>query len=428
MHSSHLYLHNLETIGERMSNASKLPFIGITRFSVVSPTGMSLKLSNQYKSDGEEYIRRLFDRERLEQRFDVLERVALPIYQSYLLSYNYSHIIQYSREMPEWGKKRLRKIADDYSVVRLSLVSDESIVDSVLCEVRSWGNGFRGEFVWFRVDDDDILSADYLDVLSQYALPTNVGMAVSFSKLAVAIWAGGLLFDYRVMDFPNNSVGQAYICRANVALDSFETPPVLPHTQVHRSVPTIVDGTAIHGVQVRHALQDTAVGASRMGARLSHLHNEMSKLEVLNLSEVVDRFPSLERKPDDLGTESMTVELNVGAWVDISDVGGRLNDGSIVLLSYVIEFAGTPDNGSSVSIEFNQSDLTAGHYPRDDARGDYRRLYVDKNGSGQIAIVIPGGSSIRRLRLNADGGARQATSALIRITQLGSSDELAIER
>lgn len=237
-------------------------FFGVTRFSVYAPGSKSWKLSKDDVSE-EEYLANLYSDDRLSLRFEIFTNRALPVYQQMAEGRKYRHIVQYSDLMPEKWKKKLFQCAMDYPVVLLQEVKHTTAsVDAMLGELTAQ-KAQSGTVVWFRVDDDDLLSVDYLEQLEQYAHESFAGMAVSFGSGITAVYANGKFKNFRVIRRHLMSQGQAYIGRYEAAENKIIFPRASDHTKTDMTSPVIIDSRNPAYVWVHHDSQDTGVDMKR---------------------------------------------------------------------------------------------------------------------------------------------------------------------
>ena len=113
---------------------SKAVFFGVTRFSLFLPSSNAWNLT----SDEEKYKAKLFSPERLQPRFDVFFKYALPIYKKYADEFQYKHILLYSAHMPSVWKEKLFNELMKFPFVRPCEVDDTisymGVMDSYLQE------------------------------------------------------------------------------------------------------------------------------------------------------------------------------------------------------------------------------------------------------------------------------------------------------
>lgn len=380
-----------------------VPYIGITRFSVLAPKGSGLRINATENQD--RYLSELFNYSRMSDRMFIFSEIAAPILQTFSNHFNYRHLVQYSPELPFEWKNKLFELSLKFPVIRPIEVTDEDIVDSVRKEVLSWPRSFRGIFVWFRIDDDDVLSIDYLEALSKFVSADTVGMAVSFPRVVSGLYANRQFADIHNVLSPSNSQGQAYICRANRNLGIIETPPMLPHHRVSEFLPLITSGEEPFAFWTRHALQDTSISGAKLGAKLSNLQAELGKFPFYPDSETIFKFPTLEKYTHNIASDEVQdFALAPNSWKTVNFKNQGTDTESIIRMDYAIEFEGTPDSGTTMSFKLGDQDSATGYFPRDTNRGDYRRLFVDQFGHGTLFVSIPANDLLEKIRVQSDPG------------------------
>src|SRR5690606_36893933 len=144
-----------------------------------------------------------------------------------------------------------------------------------------------------RVDDDDLISADFVDLLSPHVTRAHHGWCVSLGQaLAGRIGREGLT-DLRMLHTPLIAIGQAFLGRYRRRGQRLDLSTLLSHRQVPRTLPTIVDSRSVAFVHVRHSDQD-----SRLGSDLSQadqvLRAGLAKLPpVEDVAALRAKFPTL---------------------------------------------------------------------------------------------------------------------------------------
>ncbi|WP_083306364.1 glycosyltransferase [Corynebacterium sp. HMSC068H04] len=399
-----------------------IPVIVVTRFSVFSPSAGGLRLRQEFGSNSEEFERRLFAPERLDKRLDILSHITVPALADASISHNIIHLVQYSENLPDRYKLALAELSEKFEFFKPILVSDSSMADSVRDEVSSWGAGFRGLYAWVRLDDDDVLSKSYFDSLERYLIHENIGMAVSFPIQAATLYSNGLVSDIRKKFIRNPSAGQAYICRANNFLNSFEEPGFPAHHNIDSIIPTIVDPTVVGSLQMLHSTQDTSSFVSPVGGRLINRLSQLSEYGEMSFRDIIAEFPGLvcrSRYAESIEYDAEE-ELRLGKWHKLSiDSMEYSSEGVVFRVDYSILCDQKSNNHFTLSFDFSDMEKAEGHYPRTKERGDYLRLYADNAGQGSAFIVVPAGTALTRIRLNSDVATNSASSALIKLVCCG---------
>jgi hypothetical protein len=156
----------------------------------------------------------------------------------------------------------------------------------------------------FRVDDDDILSADYMRKLSSYADFPFEGMSVSFSKAVGAYFSDGRFVSFKKVHKPMLSMGLATIGRYDSLTKKLIMPRAVNHAETDKHRPVIVDGTIPAFVWTHHATQDSNQDKKGASDRLS---DELVRLpSIVNRGEL-NSFPTLLPDFDDLESQWKTL-------------------------------------------------------------------------------------------------------------------------
>ena len=127
---------------------------------------------------------------------------------------------------------------------------------------------------WFRLDDDDVLAADYLTRLETYRTLDHVGMAVSFGLGLTAYKADHELVNLREYYHPKSAQGMAFISAFDPGQGRLHIKTPGPHDGVDQVMPTILDSREHMFFQVRHGDQDSTLNSTpyeRIAASLARL-------------------------------------------------------------------------------------------------------------------------------------------------------------
>ncbi|MCF7530045.1 glycosyltransferase [Neisseria lisongii] len=223
-------------------------FIGQTRFSLYIPKSVAWNVSNFTE---EEYITHLFSDERMAVRAKIFAEISVPLMAKMKKDFNYHHIVSYSSILPAKWKAMLCELAKKYPFLYLCEVDShkENPIYSILKDKPN------GPVAFFRLDDDDLLTVDYLSNLEKYNAPAYKNMAVSFGKGIIGLYENNNYTDFRdvVQKYP--SMGQAYI--GYWQDNSLELPPFYSHHDLDQNIPVIVDSINIMYLQTYHKQQDT---------------------------------------------------------------------------------------------------------------------------------------------------------------------------
>lgn len=144
-----------------------------------------------------------------------------------------------------------------YPFIILQNVSEIESAHVVIKEYLMSDSAEDSVVTMFRVDDDDVLSLDYLYQLSSYAVKENVGKAVSFGRGLAAIYSNGNFHNFRKFRQLLMSQGQAYIGSYEKKAKRVFFPKTGNHSKIDEITPVIVDSRSVAFLQTHHELQDT---------------------------------------------------------------------------------------------------------------------------------------------------------------------------
>lgn len=305
-------------------------FIGVTRFSLFYPHAPGWNLTDRYSSI-DEYERELFSPSRLDPRIDVFTQYSLPQLERGSEEYDYRHVVQISPQLPAYAKERLHSAAEQYPFLVISEHADarshRTDIDSLIRSFAAESDSSDGIFARFRLDDDDVLSQDYFEQLSQYVRAENIGLNVSFGLGYQAIFFEDTIFDLRNLYHPRNSMGMAQICKIRHS-GSIEWKPFTNHARSDLEVPTILDSRIPTVMSLKHNGQDTFAGQSSDGV-FGNASRLLAHEKPADYKDLFERFPTVENStvggmfsaanprggeyPVELTTEAQALDVNIRA-------------------------------------------------------------------------------------------------------------------
>ncbi|OSI09332.1 glycosyltransferase [Neisseria canis] len=262
-------------------------FIGQTRFSLYIPKSNVWNVSNFTE---QEYIAHLFSDERMSVRAKIFAEISLPIMAKMQKQFDFLYIVLYSSILPEKWKNMLFDLQKKYPFLYLCESDNhpENPIYTVLKDKKD------GSVAFFRLDDDDLLSVDYLENLAKYNTKAYKNMAVSFGKGIAAFYKDDNYIDFRnvVQKYP--SMGQAYI--GYWENGNLELPPMYSHHNLDQNIPVIVDSRNIMYLQTYHKQQDTHYRFSQTANTENiSIEAELAKYpRSENIEELEKAFPTLK--------------------------------------------------------------------------------------------------------------------------------------
>lgn len=274
------------------SGESRPSFIGVTRYSVFQPTSPKWKLTRK-KLDPDSYRGLLWSASRMQPRQEIFLGMAVPLLQAMADRFGYRHIVQYSADMPDPWLSVLLDAAATYPVLHLHENTAGNPVAPTAEQLLAAERRPSRPVVQFRVDDDDILAADYLDQIAPYATPADAGRAVSLASGYAALYSEGRIAGpVRTVRRLFSSHGLAYVGHFDAERQTVDIDGEGAHDLVDRRMPTIVDSRTPAFFQMRHTGQDTHVNTSEA---IEKIEAELAKRpEVDDAASVARLFPTLE--------------------------------------------------------------------------------------------------------------------------------------
>ncbi|WP_022920089.1 glycosyltransferase [Ornithinimicrobium pekingense] len=267
-------------------------YFGWTRYSAhfTDDKGLAFKASKRFK-DESAYLDHLWSPERMTARDQIFLDLAVPVLQRWTERHDYRHVVTYSPEMPEPWIGRLRAAAERYPVLSLHPVEDGGINEIVRRTLEAERPGSR-PVVWLRVDDDDLLSLDFIDVLDGHVRSHGPGWAVSLSKGLEAVYHEGRVTHLRGRHYVLGALGQAVVGSWDAEQGTLDLPRPGNHMTVDTRLPTVLDSRRATFAYLKHTGQDSRTTKPPTIEELvaTHLRNTAV---VRHPHNVLPRFPTL---------------------------------------------------------------------------------------------------------------------------------------
>lgn len=314
-------------------------FVGHTKFSVYTPSSGAWRASNgsRFKTQ-DEYKKYLFSDTRLKPRIDIMLNFSLPQLALAAKTHNVVHLISYSELLPAKYEQQLIDASIKYPFLRLDkqkLGTRWTTPDQIGKVLLSNSGDPHQPFGIYRLDDDDILPADYFDQNAPYIKEEFVGMQVSLGTGISAIFKDGQFYNARKTYHPMLSIGYTSIHKLemNGEITKF---PVAAHNLADRKYPVILDSKKLGYLWTRHPQQDTALGlveTDEVTLRDTLKRHMDRHPAVQDLQELYASFPILRNHITSAESPNSTREemLSRPAELDLSGlrlkpkrVGGRI--------------------------------------------------------------------------------------------------------
>lgn len=259
-------------------------FLGHTRFSIDAygsawfnatrrrPSGLELFAGR------EEYLDWLYEPGRLERRAKILIDWSLPQLElaaarAEAQGHTVRHVVSYSPSLPEVFQERLRAAEERFGFLQLheaqgvvdAFLPPEELTHRILDEERiTAGEAFAA----YRLDDDDVLSADYFSLVEAYVGAAYVGFRVSLGLGVSGLYRNGRLYSARETYYPKISMGMASICARTEAgclsvPERYVDASQDNHDFADRAAPVITDARQTAFIRILHATQSGVLHRTR---------------------------------------------------------------------------------------------------------------------------------------------------------------------
>ncbi|RAX50852.1 hypothetical protein DQ353_00165 [Arthrobacter sp. AQ5-05] len=279
-------------------------FIGHTRFSVYQPQSGAWKATNgtRFKSE-QDYRNYLFSDERLASRADIFFGLSLPQLAEAAKNHAVIHLISYSHHLPTKYETRLIEAADKHDFLVLDKMFPSSAAATTESVAReALFSKFSADpyqpFGVYRLDDDDLLPADYFDRHEKYIKEPFVGMQVSLGTGITAIYSEGKFVNARRCYHPMLAIGFMSIQRFTP--DGLVRPERnIAHNLSDRHFPVIMDSSGLGYVWTRQVEQDTSLGLASTNREgiLTSIRNHINANPPIDGSDQFEKyFPILKGK------------------------------------------------------------------------------------------------------------------------------------
>jgi hypothetical protein len=203
--------------------------VGVTRLAV-DPKSVSIK---HFGNHLELKLRReqLYEEKRLDIRWHLFEFFTLPSLEAAATRFSdFVHLLAVSSIAPDWFRERAHACASRKSgwLKIIEINPDESFMVRVRDTVSLIARGRR--IFNYRVDDDDALSPDFIDVLKGVGKIQD-GQVLSFDRGIYVQRCGEMSYYVQERDYPKIAIALGVFCSFPFAECVFDLP-------VHTRIPT----------------------------------------------------------------------------------------------------------------------------------------------------------------------------------------------
>lgn len=258
---------------------------GLTLFSVLQKPSKKYVM---HEKGYEEYVKALFSKERLDIKSDIFFDLSLPqLNRMDKTGCSYIHFLVYSKALPDEYKEKILAAEEKYAFLQALEVSDYESLDIKKIIAKETSDGSL--FALFSLDDDDLLSLDYLQKLKRYIKEDLIGFNVVMSKGFTGFYDGSMS-NVREVRLPFINIGQARICNKRRDGTVF-LPAKGSHMKTDETCPTVIDSRVPTFFWFRHLVQDT-FSKSEIKAARAKINNDLDNYSYPSES-VLSKFPVL---------------------------------------------------------------------------------------------------------------------------------------
>lgn len=160
----------------------KKKIIGIVRYSILTDNSVEQSWAVAKNKSFHELERILFDRERLNQRLFLFKEITLPSVASNLRDWaDLRLLVVTSDQLPEWHLAELEYVCSQYDFIEIIKVGTGlgEFGSALSAYIDNNIRNAEEVFLTYRIDDDDALSCDYIDLIAPFLTESYAGMALS---------------------------------------------------------------------------------------------------------------------------------------------------------------------------------------------------------------------------------------------------------
>ena len=276
-----------------------------------------------------DYKNYLFSDTRLDPRINIFINYSLPQLNIAAKGHEVTHLVSYSEFLPSKYEQALLNAQEKYSFLKLEKqkIGTPSItLESLARQQLLQSEDPLQPFGVFRLDDDDILPANYFDQNAPYINQEFVGMQVSHGTGVSAIYKDGQFFNARKTYHPMLNIGYTSIHQFN-ATGEMTKLPIAGHNIADRTYPVIMDSRKLGYLWTRHPAQDTALGLVETDeiTVIKTLKRHMDRHPpVHDMDELYESFPILKNNITNAESPDATRQELITSSIDIEAKGLRI--------------------------------------------------------------------------------------------------------
>lgn len=236
------------------------------RFSLISASAGGAWKGQRYAGGLDAHADRILEPARLKARCDIFFDYSVPLLKQAIEQnpdLDINVIVHSTSLMPDEIKARLIALGDSRSFHSKFFAPDDALNTRIEFE-QFLGEKLAGKtgkilVPAMRLDDDDLLSPRYFDILKRYLSPPFVGFTVHAPRGYEALFANGLFSAFTTMDAPKTGIGLAHLSLWDADTGKFSTKYILPsspHQDTDTKAPVILDGSDNVILRTKHVFND----------------------------------------------------------------------------------------------------------------------------------------------------------------------------
>lgn len=273
----------------------------IIRYSVLIENSKGWQIADE---DLEIYRNKLFNAERLKQRFDLFERITLPslLNQTKPLSSDWIKVVIVSSEsLPLWNKQKIEELVSNHNWLYIDYlpVEDRDISRFLWKDLEKEQEDIL--FSTVRLDNDDALANNFFESMNPYFKKENVGFGLSFGSGYAGFYNFELGRYEKVVDYysPKVAIGLSHFNIYKADSKTFVSNKIKTiyharkHVTVDLYIPLILDSRESMFIRTMHNNSDSSNNKLREA--------KLRKQPLSDTDELLAKFPFCQEL---IGTES----------------------------------------------------------------------------------------------------------------------------
>lgn len=267
----------------------------VIRFSIFDPEWGGWRATNSGAFESaDDYRDWLWSETRMADRLNLFSTYAAPLYQQIAERHDFRVLLQHSADLPKRWTTELEDLSAAFPALRLTPIKRFREPRLEIHDDLRGDAAVSGPVVMLRVDDDDLISTDFVDQLSPYVDESHTGWCLSLGAGMAAQYMRGRLSNFRLVHTPLIAIGQAFVGHYRRRDDRLSLPDLPSHRHAPMTMPSIIDSRQTSYVHVRHANQDSHLGDGGSDGSARAVSSKMSRLaRVTDTTGLREKFPSL---------------------------------------------------------------------------------------------------------------------------------------